>query len=526
MKKIQQSILLAGMMASGKSTVGKLLAKKLHLPFWDTDQEVEKSRGKSINQIFAKEGEAAFRRYELEAIEACLAKGPAVLALGGGAVCSKAKLKKLSQAGSLILLKAKPANLIKRLQDDQSRPLLKGDLEKKLSKLLAKRESFYQSIPFKVVTDDRSPDELAKEISQRLISEKSALWVGLGKRSYPLYFLKNSAKLLPWILKAHLPSKKLVLVTHRLLDSMYGKNYLKALSKDFEVSKIILPDGEQHKNLATMEKLYTQLVKVGADRETTLIALGGGVLGDMVGFAAATYLRGVPFVQIPSTLLAQVDSSIGGKTGVDLPQGKNLVGAFYQPKLVIMDETLLKTLPKREFVAGLAEVIKYAAIFDGELFQNLQKRMKSILATPGKGMEDIIRRSCEWKAYVVEKDEEERSGLRSLLNFGHSLGHAIESLSSYAKYRHGEAVAIGMIYAAKLSSHRFGFPQKSLEALVNLIKSAGLPVDFPKYSHAQYLNALKQDKKRLSDQINFVYLKKIGQAFTQKTDLSEVLQIL
>jgi 3-dehydroquinate synthase len=247
------------------------------------------------------------------------------------------------------------------------------------------------------------------------------------------------------------------------------------------------------------------------------------VVGDVVGFAAASFLRGLPFVQVPTTLLAQVDSSVGGKTGVDLPEGKNLVGAFHQPRFVLIDECFLRTLPPRQFVCGMAEVIKYGAIFDSGLFKGLETHMPAYLAKPGRGLEEVIRRCCELKARVVEQDETETKGLRSLLNFGHTLGHAIETVTHYRRFTHGEAIAMGMAFAAERSVQRTGFPRRGVRRLVELLKASGLPTDIPALSKRDLMRAMARDKKRVSGSINFVYLKRIGRALAVPTPLDEIL---
>lgn len=511
-------------MGTGKSAVGEHLAKKLKVEFIDTDEIIEEISKKSIPDIFAQEGEAAFRGWERQAITQALKKANSIISVGGGAVCSEANLKKLKKAGVLILLKASPDTILKRTQAYRYRPLLNvKDPRGKIKELLACRAPFYDQIPWQIKTDALKVSQIVGQIAGALPFEERALQVSLGKRSYPIYFEREGFKYLNPLLKRHCPSGRVILVTNATLDVTYGRPLKKILEKEFKVHKVVLPDGEKYKNLKTVSELYRQLVKFRVDRKTPLIALGGGVLGDIVGFAAASYLRGVPLVQIPTTLLAQVDSSIGGKTGVDLPEGKNLVGAFYQPKFVLIDESCLKTLNKRQFICGLAEVIKYAAIFDAKLFKTLERDMGRLLSLRGKGLEAIIRRCCEWKAWVVENDEFETLGLRSKLNFGHTLGHAIESLTRYRKYTHGEAIAMGMVFAAEKSVVDHGLSAKALARLKGLLETAGLPIGLPKLGKRAYLGAMTQDKKRVSSQVNFVYLEKIGRSVVVPTPLEELM---
>lgn len=519
------------MMGTGKSAVGARLAKRLGHTFLDTDELIAKRAGKSVTQIFARDGEAVFRSLEREVIrELCADKTrPLVVALGGGAVASFGNLNRLRKAGQLICLNASAATLAKRLKGNHSRPLLKGltqkEAKQKLAELLLKRAPYYEAIAWQVQTEGKREAKVAAEILAQLPLESSALWVELGLRRYPLYFAKDVASF-PQVLARHCPSEKVVVVTNTTLDKLHGRPLIRELKKTFKVEKCVLPDGERYKNLKTIEKIYAALNTAKADRRTPVVALGGGVIGDMVGFAAATYLRGIPFVQIPTTLLAQVDSSIGGKTGVDLPQGKNLVGAFYQPKLVWMGEHFLQTLPQRQIRCGLAEVIKYAAIFDRRFFKRLEKELPDLLA--GQACwEEIVRRCCELKAWVVKEDEFETKGLRAKLNFGHTLGHAIESLTNYRKYTHGEAIAMGMNFAAQASIKKMGMEESEWQRLRLLLEQAGLPLEWPRgrgsFSAREYMHALTQDKKRLSNRLNFVYLKRMGEAVLLPTPLEEMV---
>jgi len=301
-----------------------------------------------------------------------------------------------------------------------------------------------------------------------------------------------------------------------ITDANVGKKFAKPvyeslLKAGFEPSLITIPAGEKSKSLKCVQHCYDQLAAHRLERKSFIVALGGGVVGDLAGFVAATYLRGIPFVQIPTTLLAQVDSSVGGKTGVNLRAGKNLVGAFYQPRLVLCDLGTLKTLPEREFRTGLAEVIKYGIIYDADLFAQLEKNLPRILKRDEKVLSQIIARCCEIKAEVVSQDETE-SGLRAILNFGHTIGHAIENSSGYGKYLHGEAISIGQIAAAKLSQKILGLPQGDVERIENLFARTGLPTRI-KLNSAQrqkLFAAMKLDKKVSDGEIKFVLAQQIG----------------
>src|SRR5574340_685603 len=329
------------------------------------------------------------------------------------------------------------------------------------------------------------------------------LTVGLGERSYPIHIgsgLLGRAELL----QSALPRKRAAVVTNTTVAPLY-LDRLRQTLQAIEVSSvpIILPDGEEYKNSATLNLIYDALLANRCERTTPLIALGGGVIGDITGFAAATYLRGVPFIQIPTTLLAQVDSSVGGKTGINHPLGKNMIGAFYQPQLVLADTATLGTLPDRELSAGLAEVIKYGLIRDLPFFEWLEQNMNSLLARDPAALAYAIRRSCENKAEVVAADERE-GGVRALLNLGHTFGHAIEAGMGYGNWLHGEAVAAGTMLATDLSRRLGWISEADLARTRRLFEQAKLPVDAPDLGENTYLNLMAGDKKVESGRIRFV----------------------
>jgi 3-dehydroquinate synthase len=318
-----------------------------------------------------------------------------------------------------------------------------------------------------------------------------------------------------------------------ITDSNVGKHLAKAALKSlsasgFEPVLITVPAGEKSKRMAMVEHCYDQLAAHRLERKSFIVALGGGVVGDLAGFVAATYLRGIPFVQVPTTLLAQVDSSVGGKTGVNLKAGKNLVGAFYQPRLVLCDLDVFKTLPKREYISGLAEVIKYGIIYDAVLFVQLERNLPKLLQRDVPTLRAIVARCCEIKADVVGQDEAE-SGLRAILNFGHTIGHAIENSSGYGKYLHGEAISIGQVAAAKLSHQILGLPAGEAMRIEKLFAQAGLPAKI-KLSAAQrkkLFAAMKLDKKVSAGEIKFVLAQKIGKViWGQQVPVELINQVL
>ncbi|MHB1060361.1 MAG: 3-dehydroquinate synthase [Thiobacillus sp.] len=337
------------------------------------------------------------------------------------------------------------------------------------------------------------------------------LTVDLGDRSYPIHIgagLLNQAELI----LPHLAQKRVMVVTNTTVAPLYLARLTATLaSGGVAATHVILPDGEAYKNWETLNLIFDALLTQRAERKTTLIALGGGVIGDMTGFAAASYQRGVPFIQIPTTLLSQVDSSVGGKTGINHPLGKNMIGAFYQPKLVLADTDTLKTLPARELSAGLAEVIKYGLIWDVEFLAWLEANMDKLRALDPAAITHAIHRSCEIKAQVVGQDERE-GGIRAILNLGHTFGHAIETGMGYGNWLHGEAVAAGMVMAAQTSQRMGWISEADVARTRALIRAAGLPDVAPDLGVDTYLEYMGHDKKVEGGKMRFVLLKKLGEA--------------
>ena len=334
--------------------------------------------------------------------------------------------------------------------------------------------------------------------------------IDLGERSYDIILGSEVLTKLGEYLSKVLQPSRIVLVTHPLLFQLYGDKILPGFKdQGWALDVIEVPEGETSKTLKQAEIIYDRLLDLKCDRKSALIAFGGGVIGDLVGFVAATFQRGIPFVQVPTTLLSQVDSSVGGKTAVNHPKGKNIIGAFYQPRLVAADLDTLQSLPAEEFRAGLAEVIKYGVIYDATLFDYLEQNTEKIMRLEKECLMHIIKTSCSLKAKVVEKDERE-SQYRRILNFGHTLGHAIEALTGYSKFIHGEAVAIGMVYAAKLSHQLGKCPQEIPERIMALVKKCGLPVDLPDLDPQLMIESLYHDKKTINNKIKFILVKGIG----------------
>lgn len=348
------------------------------------------------------------------------------------------------------------------------------------------------------------------------------LTVGLEERSYPIYIgeglLENSALYTPFI-----AGKKVMLVTNETVSPLYEQQVRKGL-EGFEVDTVMLPDGEQYKDWQTLNLIFTALLEKAHSRKTTIVALGGGVVGDMAGFAAASYQRGVDFIQVPTTLLSQVDSSVGGKTAINHPLGKNMVGAFYQPKAVIIDSLTLQTLPEREVSAGLAEVIKYGLIREPDFFEWLESNIQRIKAFDSEALAYAIQTSCACKARVVEADEKE-GGVRALLNLGHTFGHAIENHEGYGVWLHGEAVGAGMMMAAELSFLEGWISDEARSRISALLKAAGLPIAGPEGMLAkEYQQLMSVDKKVMDGELRLVLLKEIGDAVITNAFSESLLQ--
>ncbi len=352
------------------------------------------------------------------------------------------------------------------------------------------------------------------------------LTVELANRSYPIHIGRNLISNADLILP-HLKRKHVAIVTNTTVAPLYLNQLSHALqSAGVAVIPIILPDGEAYKNAATLNLIYDALLQNRCERSTTLIALGGGVIGDLTGYAAATYLRGVPFIQIPTTLLSQVDSSVGGKTGINHSLGKNMIGAFYQPQLVLADIDTLKTLPQREFSAGMAEVIKYGLIRDAEFFNWLEAHIEKLMTLDEAAISEAIYRSCQNKAVVVARDEHE-NGERALLNLGHTFGHAIENALGYGVCLHGEAVAAGTMLAADLSKRMGWLTSGEVARMRTLFNKAQLPLDAPKLGVEKYLDLMQLDKKVADGKIRLVLQQGIGKSvITSDYDVEKLKQTL
>ena len=531
------NIFLVGLMGSGKTTVGRALARKLNKRFIDSDHEIEARTGASIPLIFEIEGEAAFRQREADMIRDLTAHDGVVLATGGGSILNPQSREYLKSRGLVIYLRAGVSSILQRTGHDKNRPLLQtADPRGRLEELTLQREPYYREVADIVIETGRpNVQYLVQTIVAYLenlpgnrkdtslydaelppmenasptVSQPVTLQVDLGERSYPITIgqsiLTNGQRIVDAV-----SGERAAIVTNTVVGPLYLDGVAQALrAAGKRVTEIVLPDGEEQKTWENLQRIYDGLLGDQCDRKTTVIALGGGVVGDMAGFAAATYMRGVPFVQVPTTLLAQVDSSVGGKTGINHPMGKNMIGAFYQPKAVIADTATLNTLPTRELSAGLAEVIKHGAIIDAAFFGWIESNIGHLMARDPEALAYAIKRSCEIKADVVRQDERE-GGLRAILNFGHTFAHAIESGMGYGNWLHGEAVGCGMVMAADLSQRLGYIDSTARDRVTALVQAAGLPHVAPDLGIERWLKLMQVDKKNEGGQIRFILLKPLG----------------
>ena len=503
-------IFLYGPPGAGKSSVGKALAEKLRLPFIDLDLEIEKSASKTISTIINEQGESAFRDLETAALKRAVNDSPRVIALGGGAMLRHENRALAESNGKIVLLTAELDILLERLQSENGkRPLLTGDLREKLSSLLSKRAEHYGSFPLSIHVDYKTPEQIVRQAQ-----------IDLGR--HHLSAMGEYDVVVEGVNELiHYPLKNPIIVA----DENVAKHHLEKLksilqASGFESKPVIVPAGEEYKNLETISRLWKSFLDHGLDRKSIVIALGGGVISDMAGFAASTFMRGVDWVCVPTTLLSMVDASIGGKTGFDLPEGKNLIGSFHPPKLVLADPLLLETLPELELISGMAEVIKHGIISDPELFSLCGRGLGWVK----ENLEEVVKRAMAVKIKIIEEDPYEK-GVRAALNLGHTVGHAVE-LVSHFQLRHGEAVAIGMVAEAKLAE-RLTVASKGLsDAVAEALLALGLPTQIPKeLPREELIRAMRMDKKKNAKAIRFALPAEIGRVeLVDVTDLESVLE--
>ncbi len=507
-------IFLYGPPGIGKSTIGDTLARSLLLPFIDVDELIESKAGMPIAQIMEEQGEAAFRDMETAALKSIVTEKERVIALGGGALLREENRTLAETHGMVVLLMAKLDTLLERLKDDGGkRPLLAGDVQEKLTSLLERRKEHYASFPIQFPVDGQTAEQVAFQIQTRLgrfhlraMGEYDALVESVEQVGNLLHQcgLQNP-----------------IVVTDENVARFQAGGVLESLHRaGFAPAVITIPAGEDYKNLETIQALWHGFLEHGLDRKSTAVALGGGVIGDLTGFAASTYMRGIHWVCLPTTLLSMVDASLGGKTGFDLPEGKNLIGSFYPPKLVLADPQVLGTLPERELISGLAEAVKSGIVSDPELFELCARGLDCVRDNLGQ----IVKRSMAVKVKVIEDDPYER-GFRAALNLGHTVGHAVELVSRF-QLRHGEAIAIGMVAEAKLAGHLSVADPGLSDTIAEVLVRLGLPTQIPEeLPRQEILGAMRVDKKKNAGAIRFALPAAIGKVqLVDVTDLEMVLE--
>ena len=539
-----QNIFLTGFMGTGKTSVGREVARRLGRRFVDVDDEIVAAQGRSIEAIFESDGEDEFRRIERERLaEVCRADGQ-VVSTGGGVPEDDGNRRIMEENGLIVLLEARTDTLRRRLRLDAQgggppavRPMLKGsDPMKRIGDLKARRQFSYSQAHWTVHTDRLSINDVAAEVVRAYQASDAvntngdpqddpalATTVTTAAGDYPAW--------VGWGLLADLGERvtgKMSPGAAYVITDEGAQRHARRAQFSLEAAGVpahlfIVSAGERSKSLETAQHIYGWLAERRAERGHLVVAVGGGMVGDLAGFVAATYLRGLLFAQVPTTVLAMMDASIGGKTAVDLPQGKNLVGAFYQPAFVLADVELLRSLPERERVSGWAEAIKHGLILDEGLLKKLEAGASAILSLDTEVTTEAVRRSVAIKAEVVSRDEKETLGLRLLLNYGHTIGHAIEAATGYERFLHGEAVSIGMMGAAAIARSIGLLSEDEVERQRSVLRAFDLPLTSPGFDVAAVQEAMSMDKKRSDGVQRWVLLDGIGHAVSRTDVPGEVV---
>ena len=514
------SIFLYGPPGVGKSTLGRALAEALELSFVDLDSWIESQAGMTIPKIFSCEGQSGFRTRETDALTQVISSSPCVVSLGGGALLSPHNRKIAESTGKVICLQASQQTLERRLTlASADRPLLDSG-QKALTELLTERAGHYGSFALQIITDHLDLNDLLQKMQEQL----GHFFPKAMGNGYRVLIDEGCLHNLSILLPEGSQSSPLAVVTDQTVAQLYAPQILTTLDEaGFETHLITFPAGEQHKNLTTAQSLWDAFLTAKLERSSWVLALGGGVVSDIAGFAASTYLRGLAWGVLPTTLLSMVDASLGGKTGIDLPQAKNLVGAFYPPSFVLTDPLTLDTLPDVELRSGLAEVVKHGVINDPALFEYCAAGWDHVRLDWPR----LIRQAAQVKIEFIEEDPLERD-CRAALNYGHTIGHAVEALSGY-QIKHGEAVAIGMITEAKLAA-QLGLADESLAGeIATVLNGFGLPTQIPDSMTPQELTKIMYfDKKRAGKILRFSLPTAIGEYIVgvEIPDLTERIQRL
>ena len=527
------NIFLTGFSGAGKTTVGRIAADLLGWRYVDMDDEIEAAAGRAIPEIFELEGEPAFRQYETDVL-ARLSKGSRqVVSTGGGVPVAETNRTLMAGGGIVVCLEASPETIFERLSAERDRPagpvvrpMLAGvDPMRRIRDLKAERQPSYSMADWTVQTDRLSPEQAASEVARAWDILKVA-GAGAGDEDLAAVVRTSTGDYPVWAgwgllddigekaVAAASPGAAYVVTDEgAYLHGRRAQASLEAAGVPCHI--FVFQPGEAGKTLDGAARIYEWLASLKAERGHMVAAVGGGVVGDMAGFAAATYLRGMPFAQVPTTMLAMMDAAVGGKTAVDLPYGKNLVGAFHQPRLVLADISVLKTLPERELNSGWAEAIKHGLIMDSGLFEDFERHGEAVRSLDPVTTIDIVKRSVAVKADVVTRDEKERLGLRVLLNYGHTVGHAIEAATGYTRHLHGEAVSIGMTAAARIGLELGMMSEDETERQRQVLEDFRLPVSLDGVDAGALKEAMTLDKKTVGGAVRWVLLDGIGRAVTR-----------
>ncbi len=524
-----RSVVLVGLPGCGKSSIGRRLAARWNLPFVDADSEIERAAGISISEIFARYGEAHFREGERRVISRLLAEGagPIVLATGGGAYHDPRTRAAVRESGALaVWLKCRLPVLLRRVAGREHRPMFQNaDPREVLERLMTQRHPSYAEADLTISCSEESPELTTRRVAEAVLAHRAhaRMRVDLARGAYDVLIGEGLLRRAGAELAQRIEGRRAVIVSDAAVAQLHLPTLREGLADGgFAVAgEVIVPPGEASKSFAEYERVVDAILAAKADRRTAVIALGGGVVGDLAGFAAASVLRGLPFAQCPTTLLAQVDSSVGGKTGINTRHGKNLVGAFHQPKLVLADTGTLATLPPRELRAGWAEVAKHG-LLQGPLWEWCEGKGPRAMQSDAAALTHAVLESCRLKSAVVAEDEFETKpeGGRALLNLGHTFGHALEAECGYSgELLHGEAVAVGLGLAAELSA-RMGLCSQEMPGRVREhLREVGLPPRIAAlargFSAERLIQRMKADKKARDGAMRFVLLKGAGEAFTE-----------
>ena len=541
---MKANIFITGFSGTGKTSVSREAARRLGWQFVDLDGEIVRAAGKSIESIFAEEGESGFRRIETERLVATSVNERQVVSTGGGIIMSERNRQIMEESGVIVCLEARPETIYHRLEKQNKgrgpvvRPMLTAsDPLNRIRSLKDKRQFNYTLAHWTVHTDHLAPGEAAKEVIRawKLLSTRNnnntsddyddlAAVVRTSAGDYPVWVGWGIIEELGERIRRILTPQTAYVITDEGVSRQARRVQLALEAADMPTHMFIMPPGEQHKTLDTVQHIYKWLAERKAERGHLVLAVGGGVVGDLAGYVAATYLRGMPFAQVPTSLLAMMDASIGGKAAVDLPQGKNLVGAFYQPKFVLADVETLRTLPKRDITSGWAEAIKHGLILDKGLLTIFERQSELVKALKPEVATDVIRRSVAIKVDIVSQDEKETLGVRVLLNYGHTIGHAIEASAGYGELLHGEAVSIGMMGSAYIGNAMGLMSDAEVERQCTILQKFDLPTSYSNLNVAAVTEAMQSDKKTSGKTIRWVLLDGIGNGITRNDVSPEIVQ--